>query len=307
MNDIARMEAAADWLVRLTDAPGDDAIIAAWLQWCEKDPGNLPAFKRAQAVWQAASPPNMRRRSRGLAHRAWYSIAASIVAGVGIILWFSARHSADLGQQSYSTPIAGRALSLLPDGSRVELGAGSRITTQYSAQTRGVTVDSGEAFFSVVKDRHRPFVVTAGSLQVTAVGTAFDVRRGGDQVVVAVQEGTVRVADSSASGADLAAVGAGEQAVYREKAKNIALAHIKPADAALWREGILKYEHEPLSEVAADLNRYSTRKILIRNSALAQLPFTGTVFINHIDDALHAFTEVFPLVVVEHSDTIELQ
>jgi transmembrane sensor len=61
-----------------------------------------------------------------------------------------------------------------------------------------------------------------------------------------------------------------------------------------------------LSAVAADLNRYSTRKIVINDPAIAELPFTGTVFSSRIDDALHALIDVFPLNLIEHSDSIEL-
>lgn len=305
MNDLTRLEAAADWLVRLNDAPGDEALIAAWLQWCDEDRDNLPAFKRTQAVWQAAALMPEPRRTPRTTLKPWFAIAATVVLGAAALTWFSARHSFDSGQQSYSTPIAGRGQSVLPDGSKVDLGAGSRITTQYSDTTRGVTVDSGEAFFFVKKDALRPFVVTAGNLRVIAVGTAFDVRRAGDQVVVAVEEGKVRVSDTG-SGPDLAAVGAGEQAVYREKTRSLALGQIKLADAASWRDGILKYEHEPLSAVVADLNRYSTRKIVIGDSSIAVLPFTGTVFSTRIDDALHAFSDVFPVTIVEHANSIEL-
>jgi transmembrane sensor len=305
MNDLARMEAAADWLVRLSDAPGDDAIIASWLQWCEENSENLAAFKRAQAVWEAAAPAEENGILQRSILKPWIAAAASVLLCLSAV-WFFGRHSNDAGVQSYSTPIAGQGSSVLPDGSNVELGAGSRITTQYSGATRGVTVNSGEAFFSVRKDARRPFVVTAGNLRVIAVGTAFDVRRGDDRVVIAVQEGKVRVSDGVGSEPDLAAIGAGEQAVYIATGKHLAVARIQPTDAASWRHGILKYEHEPLYAVAADLNRYSTRKIVISDPAIADLPFTGTVFSTRIDDALRAFTDVFPLTVVEHANTIEL-
>ena len=307
MNDLTRMEAAADWLVRLNDAPGDETLVAAWLQWCEEHPENLPAFKRTQAVWEAAASSAEPRAKWRPILKPWLAVATSLILGLSTILWFAVSHSDDQGRQSYSTPIAGRGLSVLPDGSKVELGAGSRITTQYSSAARAVTVDSGEAFFSVQKDAHRPFVVTVGNLHVIAVGTAFNVRRGDDQVVVAVEEGKVRVSESSGSAPDLAAVGAGEQAVYRERARHLVVAHIKPKDAAPWRDGILKYEHEPLRAVVSDLNRYSTRKIVITDAVLADLPFTGTVFNNRIDDALRAFTDVFPLTIVEHANTVEVQ
>lgn len=311
MTDISVMQAAADWLVRLSDAPEDEALVAAWLQWCEESPDHLSAFKRAQTIWQAALPglplSDPGAEARPASQRRWWAAAAAVLLSAVCALWIASRHNVDPGQQSYSTPIAGRGLSVLPDGSRVELGAGSRITTRYTAATRGVTVDAGEAFFSVKKDPQRPFVVTVGDLQVVAVGTAFNVRRGGDQVVVAVEEGRVRVAEISGAGPDLAAVAAGEQAVYGEKAHRLAKLRIKPADAASWRDGILRYEHEPLSAVAADLNRYSTRKILIEDPSVAQLPFTGTVLVSHIDDALHAFTDVFPLTLVEQTDSVELR
>jgi transmembrane sensor len=305
MSDLSRMEAAADWLVRLSDAPGDDAIIASWLQWCEEDPENLAAFQRTQAVWQAAAPAEETGASQRSTLKPWIAAAASVLLCLSAV-WFFGRQDNDRGAQSYSTPIAGQGSSVLPDGSKVELGAGSRITTQYSGATRAVFVDSGEAFFSVKKDARRPFVVTAGNLRVIAVGTAFNVRRGDDRVVVAVQEGKVRVSDSSGSAPDLAAVGAGEEAVYIATARHLAVAHIRPTDAASWRHGILKYEHEPLSAVAADLNRYSTRKIVISDPAIAELPFTGTVFSTRIDDALQALTDVFPLTIVERANTIEL-
>ena len=53
MTDLSVMEAAADWLVRLNDAPEDEALVTAWLQWCEASPENLAAFNRAQTIWRA--------------------------------------------------------------------------------------------------------------------------------------------------------------------------------------------------------------------------------------------------------------
>jgi ferric-dicitrate binding protein FerR (iron transport regulator) len=64
--------------------------------------------------------------------------------------------------------------------------------------------------------------------------------------------------------------------------------------------------HEPLGSVAMDLSRYHPKPIVIHDVGLSNLPFTGTIFSTRIDDALRALQEVFPLKVVEHSDSIEL-
>jgi transmembrane sensor len=58
----------------------------------------------------------------------------------------------------------------------------------------------GEAFFEVAKDPNRPFVVSAGSKRVVAVGTKFSVRRDADSVGVVVTEGKVRVDDVDTDG-----------------------------------------------------------------------------------------------------------
>jgi transmembrane sensor len=303
--EFERMEQAADWLIRLNDAPGDEAAIAQWLQWCEQDAQNLTAFQRAQSVWQAAAPRGAVHRARTLFAPRRLAIAASLLCALGALLWFAMARLPEPAVQSYSTPIAGRGASVLPDGSKVELGASSRMTTHYSAALRSVTVDSGEAYFSVAKDPSRPFVVTAGSVRITAVGTAFNVRRGDDRVVITVSEGRVRLTGSGAAVAD-STLEAGQQAVYVPVAKELAIAPVHAADAASWRQGVLKYIHEPLSAVTADLNRYSSKRIVIADARLAALPFTGTVFSARIGEALHGFADVFPLQVIERPDRIEL-
>lgn len=322
------MESAADWLIRLNDAPGDESLVSAWLMWCQEHPENLPAFRRAQAVWLASAPgTGEARASHGgvasplhAATRLWMKTvrpirraAVAALAGVAVVsVWLVTTHSIDIGAQSYATPVAGLGFSALPDGSKVELGARSRITTHYTAKLRSVTVDSGEAYFSVTRDSSRPFVVIVGTVRVTALGTAFNVRRGEDRIVVGVSEGKVQIVDlepdkrTSDANVESLPVVAGEQAVFIRASRQVALGPIAPADTASWRQGVLKYIHEPLSTVTSDLNRYSTRRIVVTDPKLRNLSFTGTVFSSRIDDALHAFEDVFPLHVIETRDEIEL-
>jgi len=314
--DLDRMEAAADWLVRLHDAPGDEALAVAWLQWCEEDPRNLQEFRSAQAVWHAANPSaaTTTRTQRMPNRRLWLSLAATVLIAIGIGSFALLRtHESEL-LQSYSTPIAGTGSSVLPDGSRVELGADSRITTRYTASQRFISVDVGEAYFLVAKDPGRPFLVDAGGMRVTAVGTAFNVRRNNDRVVISVSEGRVQLNSSSesADGADLMSKGertpllAGQQAIYSSDSGTVTIGDIDAMDVASWRNGVLKYMHEPLGSVAQDLSRYHNKRIVISDARLSAMPFTGTVFSSRIGDTLKALESVFPLQVRERGDAIEL-
>ena len=90
----------------------------------------------------------------------------------------------------------------LDDGSHVWLGAKSRLSVAFTGQQRAVRLDSGEAFFSVRKDRRRPFTVHASNGDITAVGTAFNVREVADRVIVTVAEGVVKVSREGQTGHD---------------------------------------------------------------------------------------------------------
>ncbi len=317
-----RMAAAADWLVRLHDAPGDEALAVAWLQWCEEDPKNLQEFCAAQSVWHAANPlapsavpkPEIaaQPRQRWSPVRTW-GLAATLLIAI-VMGSFAVMQLGDQELlQSYATPIGGTGSSVLPDGSRVELGADSRITTRYTAKQRSISVDFGEAYFLVAKDPARPFLVNAGGMKLTAVGTAFNVRRNADRIVIAVSEGRVQLdneesatGSASADSAKPTPLVAGQQAVYHEGSRAVTVAQIQAADVASWRNGVLKYVREPLSSVAQDLSRYHNKRIIISDARLSALTFTGTVFSSRIDDALSALESVFPLQVKERADAIEL-
>lgn len=64
----------------------------------------------------------------------------------------------------------------LPDGSHVWLNAASsiRYPTTFPANSRQVAV-TGEAYFDIAKDEHKPFTVTANGIQIQVLGTAFNV------------------------------------------------------------------------------------------------------------------------------------
>jgi transmembrane sensor len=63
-----------------------------------------------------------------------------------------------------------------------------------------VELQKGEAMFEVAKNQARPFVVSAGGVDVRAVGTAFAVQLGREAVDVLVTEGTVAVGHSNQIG-----------------------------------------------------------------------------------------------------------
>lgn len=91
---------------------------------------------------------------------------------------------------------------ILSDGTKVWLNAGTRFkfpqNLNLSSQNRIVYLD-GEAFFDVVKDEERPFIVNAENLDVRVLGTKFNVPayRADGQIATTLVEGSVQVYENS--------------------------------------------------------------------------------------------------------------
>lgn len=312
-----RLNQAADWLQQLEAAPRDESLTSRWLEWCQADVRNLEAFESLQAVWSAFDAPEVRSAAahmRAPTRRFWLrptaALAASIAA-VGLCVSLLGRDTLlnwiDPSREVLTTQVAEHGNQLLADGSRVELGGKTRIVTRYSEHERSVVVETGEAFFEVAKDPQRPFVVTAGDVQVTAVGTAFSVRRTMDRTVVAVSEGVVRVAPHSAmSNSHQVQLAAGEQVSFSAVSNSLNIVRIDPKVTEDRLDGALSFESEPLRSVIADVNRYTSRRIVLDDAALGDRIFTGTVYQDRIDDWLRALEAVFPLQVVDRGGSIEL-
>lgn len=301
---------AADWWMRLRDPSATERTTEQWLAWTAEDASHLTAFERvtelaaklgtlnditrAQLLAEFAPPLATSRRWLPLAAAA--AVAAVVLLG-GYLTWLGGDGRA--AAQVYSSAVAGRRDVTLEDGSRVTLGGATRLTTRYSRDQRLVELAEGEAYFEVVHNARRPFVVRVGKLTIHDVGTAFDVRRTGERVTVSMAEGRVRIFDQvDGKGGGLEAV-AGQAVSYDPSRSAMRVSSTDPAQAAAWRDDRLEFDNEPLAVVVANINRYSARPVRIVDTDIAPLTFTGTVRTDAIDDWLHALPQVLPLKVSE--------
>jgi transmembrane sensor len=256
-----------------------------------------------------------REMQKPRALRRWMPPLAALAAGIAalaLIPHWAAQRNAPIETAStgtFSTRTAEHKELLLPDGSRVTLGARSKLAIELGARTRAVHLEEGEAFFSVRKDPTRPFVVHAMDGVITAVGTAFNVRAMADQISVAVREGVVRVtAEDAAStpapgSADTAVrLSIGEQLSFDAHArpptaKNAAITHFDSEDVARWRDGWLVYRNEPLRYVIADVARYTDLDLEVGDGIGSDLRFSGAIFKDGVEEWIAALPRVFPVVV----------
>jgi transmembrane sensor len=217
-----------------------------------------------------------------------------------VILLIPRKPPAAVSPPQQVAAVAMNRVATLPDGSKVILGVRSQVNVDFNGVQRNLDLSSGEAYFRVRHDARHPFVVQAGAISVTAVGTAFDVRHSGDTITVTVEEGIVEVASvtrGSARGTATWRAEAGYQLTYFGRSGTASIASIDPATALAWRNGELAYVREPLGSVIEDLNRYSAHKIVIRDPQIATLRFTGTAFAASLDDWLMGVEQAYPVEV----------
>ena len=106
-----------------------------------------------------------------------YSMVASIllVLGVAGTVYFALQDKANVPMYVVSSGIQNMESVSLPDGTKVQMGPGSRLTypASFSGKTREIRLD-GQAFFDVAKNREKPFIVHTEDMSVEALGTAFE-------------------------------------------------------------------------------------------------------------------------------------
>ncbi|MEH3045492.1 FecR family protein [Sphingomonas adhaesiva] len=243
---------------------------------------------RAQALGGASPRPAVQR---------WpiFATAAALAAVIGTGTILSHREPAEpahahssAGATHYATAIGEQRRIRLPDGSVMTLDAASAVSIPHRVNDRRVDLLAGRAAFAVEKDRVHPFIVATDGNTVTAVGTHFTVERGPDgTMTVALTEGVVRVA--TPRGTRVMAAGQ----VLTTTPRSVAVVEGRAADTAGWQDGRLTFAATPLAQVAAALQRYDARRIVIRDAGLAAHPFSGSLRTAGGTDALVAALEAY--------------
>lgn len=315
------------WLLRQDAGPWTERDAAEFQAWLAQSAGRRAAYYRFKGAWQEAGrlrallgqdvrhpetsaaaemagvPAPRRRHWRRILPRMATAAGLACILGIAAYLLVP---SADV----YVTPVGGMETVALPDGSRMTLNTDSRLHVDMDAADRRVRLRQGEAFFEVAKDPDRPFVVEAGHKRITAIGTAFSVRRNGSDVRVVVSEGRVQV-ESDASGMPRAlkapVLDAGMVANAQGSAVLVqARSPVEIAHDLSWRTGQLVFRDTPMAEAVAEFNRYNVRKLVIEDPAVAEFRVGGIFKATHLDAFVSLVQQGFPVQARVEEDRVVL-
>lgn len=271
--------------------------------------------------------------SKKISQRRWFryvSTAASIILISGVAFYIFNFFQPERGtiekKQSHTvtTKKGSRSKLVLPDGSEVWLNADSKVSYDetFGKDKREITL-TGEAFFDVVKDADRPFIIYTPILEIKVLGTAFNVRAYSEEknVQTSLIRGSVEVTVKNIDNKTIT-MKPNEKLVVKipqednrtipidnknNQEKNIILSKLNAIgkDSVYaeteWINNRIAFNHEKLENIALQLERWYGVEIVITDNKLKNLNFSG-VFedenAEQIIEALH-YAGNFEYVVVK--------
>ena len=143
----------------------------------------------------------------------------------------------------------------LSDGTQVWMNSFSslRYPVVFAATERKVEI-SGEAYFEVAKDEHKPFIVQKGEVQVQVLGTHFNVNSYDDEadIKVTLLEGSVKIQNANTS----KMIKPGEQAMLNVEGKIAINRDVDIDEVMAWKNGRFEFNGHTIDVVMRQLSRW---------------------------------------------------
>lgn len=297
-----------EWLLRRETEPANAILESDFQRWLEQSDSHRKAYASVQSTWaQLGELPTQAPAAAETAGNVvplpgpkprrikWFAAAAALAAACVLFVAFPVLQRYLMAD--YTTGVAELREVVLPDGSVVDLDAGSAIAVDYRDAGRRVTLLSGQAFFRVTRDTQRPFTVLAGDVAVVVTGTSFGVAKTATNVDVAVQSGSVEV---SRNGKKLSAALAMGDRLVIDRAHHIVLRdRTAPESIAAWRSRRLVVVDGSFGDIVETLGRHLPGALVVADRSLNRQAITGVFDLTQPVDALRTLAESQKAVVTE--------
>jgi len=226
--------------------------------------------------------------------------ALAAMVGGGTVLLRTRPHSASVAaveMRQIATAKGQRAELRLSDGTRVVLGVDSRLQfpSAFGTGSRDLRLD-GTAYFDVVHDAARPFVVHTTDAILEDIGTQFVVTAYAEQRAtrVVVSGGAVAL-EGVRSPAGRVVLTKGQLGELTSPDGAPRVRAVDPARYSAWMRGELVLQDTPLSEVAAELGRWYDGEVRLGDSSLADVPLSASFTAESFSEAITVITAVAPV------------
>ena len=173
-----------------------------------------------------------------------------------------------------STPRGGQYQVTLSDGTKVWLNAASSVSfpVAFTATGRSVSV-TGEAYFEVAHDRHRPFKVQINDSEIEVLGTHFNVNAYEDEATVRTTLLEGKIKQTTKDGTLQKILLQGQQSDIRKNGEISVSSNVDTEEAVAWMQGNFQFRSADLRAVLRQVSRWYDVDIEYKGNV--DLHFTG--------------------------------
>jgi ferric-dicitrate binding protein FerR (iron transport regulator) len=333
--------------------PKDTIVL---MQWINTSEANQEYFNRIKTSWELAGKKgemihfnvdkswkhaqfeiNEQTRQRNIFGNRFLRTAATwlllIAAGSIITLVFNKKQKVEqfASKTEITAPLGAKSIVNMPDGTKVWLNAGSKLTYNAGFNVKDRVVELvGEAYFHVKTDKTKPFIVKTSDVIVRALGTRFNVKAYPDEktITATLEEGKIDVQLATKIDQGKVVLSPNENIVFYKKGyqapKNVqplaaskskkvsndeleVQENVKTVLYTSWKEEKWIIESEPLSSLIPKLERKFNLTISFSDKELMNYRFSGSIKNETIEQIFKAMTYTAPVEYTVEKDTITLQ
>jgi transmembrane sensor len=236
----------------------------------------------------------------------WLKIAAAVailLTGAVLIKTLFFKETADqilLVQTQENT-----VTDTLPDGSTVTLNKNSAIeyNSKFTKGNKRSLTLKGEAFFTVVPDKKKPFIIKVNDIEVKVVGTSFNIKTVNGQTEVIVKTGVVAVTRNNKTillrPAEKVITTTGDSSLTKQTETDKLFNYYESKEFVC--------DNTPLWRLVEVLNEAYDANIVIGRKELRSLPITTSFSNESLDKILQVIAGTFQLQVIKKDNQIVLQ
>lgn len=173
-----------------------------------------------------------------------------------------------------TTPLGGQYAVTLADGTRVWLNSASSLSfpSAFSGPERKVEL-TGEAYFEVAENKRQPFRVRVNEIDVTVLGTHFNIMAYTDEdaVQTTLLEGSVRVRNEKGN----SLLKPGQQALIKQAGAIRVREGVDTEQVLAWKNGLFQFEKTRIETIMRQLGRWYGIEVEYKGTVRDH--FTGTI------------------------------
>ncbi len=202
----------------------------------------------------------------------------------------------EIAMNEVFVPNGNRSSVVLPDGSKVWISNGTKLTypEEFKGRDRIVELE-GEGFFDITHDKAHPFILKIGENQIKVLGTKFAVvAYPNDEIIKAeLISGQIQfdVKDKNQADQFQSFLMKPSQGLILDKSSGkVTESKVTDRFYDYWLHGVYQFKGETFEELAKKIERIYNVEITFENEVLKRRVFSGSLNIN---DNIYTLMEVF--------------